>query len=145
MNLEHLKPSAASTICICIVMVFSNGLAIFLLNRPLFIALDIWRLLGICIGFAGPILFCGALLFSFYPDDYPGSPDAENVEARTWAGGAGLAATIFNSILFCCYLGHTSLRTFYIMLVVVNILSIIICAATTMYRREKTKIGKPSN
>src|SRR5687768_978522 len=62
MSLEKIRPTNATTIVICIGTVFSVLLSIFLLNRPLFLSLELFKLLAVAFGLASTILVWNSMV-----------------------------------------------------------------------------------
>ena len=63
-NLEKIKPTVVSSIVICLCSFFCVEFMIFLLNRNLFISLDIYKLICIGIGITSPLLLCNTIILS---------------------------------------------------------------------------------
>ncbi len=116
-ELDKLKPSTAFVIISSIGAFFSIELMIFLLNRQLFLSLDIIRLMAVGIGLTVPFLIINGIIAKISSDDNEKKPDnsisdedEEEDEKSTW--GAACALTIL-FVSFISLLGFTFNFTLY--------------------------------
>lgn len=97
MNLEKLKPNVAVAIGFCCAVPVSIMFMIFLFDRPLFMSLDLWRLLIVGIGLSIPVLMLGYLLV-LENDPNPNEEITDQERIQFWAG-AGLSGVSIVNIL----------------------------------------------
>lgn len=76
-SIEKLKPTAATAIIITLSVFFSITLSFFLLNRPLFLSLDLVRLTAVCIGLSLAVIILNFFIvwFLLVVTEEPAEPD----------------------------------------------------------------------
>ncbi len=100
-----LKYSTVSSIVICITAFFSAEFLLFLLDRKLFMTLDIYRLVGIGVAIAGPILLCNSAVMgvnTFLKNKYNPAASEDN-EKMTWTVAGTLSISIISLISLIGY------------------------------------------
>lgn len=138
-NLEKLKPTKAVGIILSISQISVILLAIFLLNRPLFLLLNLWQLLGVCIGIASPSLFAFSIFYTlaFTIDEVP--RDKDEREAIRWTFAGYMGTPIWAVGLLLSYLLELPLRQFCIAMVIGHGLLVITAVLIGFIRDKKKK------
>lgn len=137
-----LKPTKAATIILCCSNVFIVFVSIFLLNRTLFLSLNLWQLLGICLGITCPSLAALSVFFGLLNQEEDSFIDKDERETKRWAF-AGFAGTILLSInLLFSYWTKDSLKFYFA--TVAGAESIVIIFALVGDHFKKQKKAKPT-
>jgi hypothetical protein len=137
-SLEKLKPTKAVGIILAISQLSVVFLSIFLLNRPLFLSLDLWQLLGISIGITAPSLFCFAIFYTLVFKSVEIPTDKEEREAMRWTFAGYLGTPLWAMGLFYCYLIKLPLKHFCTGMVISHIL-LVLASILIGYKREQKK------
>jgi|GEM_PF-5320120 len=107
MNIEKIKPNVATATLCCAGNVFIVAFGIFLVYRPLFMSLELWRLLSICVAIS-----IGSLLamYIFMTMIDVGRNATGNRTIVNWAISGALSDSLFLILFFSFYLIGGSLR-----------------------------------
>lgn len=115
-NLEKLKPSIATAIILSTSNFFTVILTFFLLDRNLFLSLNLWQLIGIGLGICCPMLIMnGMSTFEFEEKD-----NLEEREIKRWARSGFVTFFVTNTVLLISYKFSLSIAFNYWLIVALN-------------------------
>lgn len=101
MDIVNLRPSKASTLAFCFGNVFVVGLSFFLLDRKMYMTIDLRRLLGVCVGISVPMLLANGYIGVLLRIGQKRSDDDK--DSALFAFSAEINVLVFTATLLVCY------------------------------------------
>ncbi len=150
MNFEKLKTNSAVAISLCASVFVSVVFMIFLYDRPLFLQLDLWRIIFVGLGITAPILFVSYLYTLGAHEEIEFKKTGKISETLTdeeriqiWAGAGSFGFVFVSLITFINIFAKSELRDMFEPIASVwLILAVIISIGRKILEIKVTKLQK---